>query len=104
VAGRFALDWTMLHWQLPYRIIHALEGDNDGLVAVSSARWGEAFEVWEGDHASLVNRTLTMTPACRRWPDRVPQYAELLRRPRGRRNDPPDCLPSPLYSGERGRG
>jgi triacylglycerol lipase len=80
VAGRFALDWTMLHWQLSHRIIHALEGDNDGLVAVSSARWGEAFEVWEGDHASLVNRTLTMTPAGRRWPDRIPQYAALLQR------------------------
>jgi triacylglycerol lipase len=80
VAGQFTLDWTMLHWQLPHRIIGAVEGANDGLVAVTSARWGEAFEVWESDHASLVNRTLTMIPGGRRWPDRIPQYAALLQR------------------------
>ncbi len=80
VAGQFDLDWMLPHWQLPYRIIAGLEGPNDGLVSVASARWGEAFEVWNGDHASLVNRTLAVPPGRRRWPDRVPQYAALLER------------------------
>jgi triacylglycerol lipase len=80
VAGQFVLDWTQPHWQLPCRIIEGLEGPNDGLVSVASARWGEAFEVWDGDHASLVNRTLTVAPVRRRWPDRIPQYAALLER------------------------
>ena len=79
-AARFTLDWTTPHWQLPYRIIHAAEGPNDGLVAVSSAQWGEAFEVWEGDHASLVNRSLHMPAFGRRFPDCIPQYAALVQR------------------------
>lgn len=79
VAGQFTLDWTTPHWQLSFRIIEALEGPNDGLVSVTSAAWGEACDVWEGDHASLVNRSLTVSPA-RRRPDRIPQYAGLLQR------------------------
>jgi triacylglycerol lipase len=79
-AGQFALDWTMLGWHVPYRIIEAAEGANDGLVSVASARWGEAFDVWEGDHASLVNRSLNVPAVRRRWPDRIPQYAVLLQR------------------------
>jgi triacylglycerol lipase len=78
VAGQFTLGWSMFAWQLPHRIIEKVEGSNDGLVAVASAKWGEAFEVWEGDHASLVNRTLT--PCRGRWPDRIPQYTALLQR------------------------
>ena len=80
VAARFSLDWTLPEWQLSHRIIARLEGDNDGLVAVSSAKWGEAFEVWEGDHASLVNRALTPSPVRPRWGDRLPGYAALLQR------------------------
>jgi triacylglycerol lipase len=80
VAGQFDLDWRLPEWQLPYRIIDALEGTNDGLVSVTSARWGEAFDVWEGDHASLINRALATTPVRPRWPDRIPAYAFLLER------------------------
>jgi triacylglycerol lipase len=83
VAAQFALDWTMLAWQLPFRIIEALEGPNDGLVSVASARWGEAFEVWEGDHASLVNRSFHLPAVRRRFPDRIPHYAALLQRLEG---------------------
>jgi triacylglycerol lipase len=80
VAAQFRLDWRLPEWQLSHRIIEVLEGPNDGLVSVTSAQWGEAFEVWEGDHASLVNRALKLWPARPRWPDRIPQYAALLRR------------------------
>jgi triacylglycerol lipase len=80
IAGQFALAWTLPEWQLSYRIIEQLEGPNDGLVSVASARWGEAFEVWEGDHASLVNRALTWSPLRPRWGDRIPAYAALVQR------------------------
>jgi len=80
VAAQFALDWTLPEWQLSHRIIEQLEGPNDGLVSVASARWGEAFDVWEGDHASLVNRALTPSPVRLRWGDRIPAYAALLQR------------------------
>jgi triacylglycerol lipase len=80
VAARFALDWTMPEWQLPYRLIEAREGPNDGLVSVASARWGECCDVWEGDHASLVNRATPVAAVSRRWPDRLPAYAALLQR------------------------
>jgi len=79
-AAQLTLDWTTPHWQLPYRIIDAAEGPNDGLVAVTSAKWGEAFDLWEGDHASLVNRSLHVPAVSRRFPDRIPQYAALLQR------------------------
>jgi triacylglycerol lipase len=79
-AAQFTLDWATPHWQLPHRIITAAEGPNDGLVSVRSARWGEAFDLWEGDHASLVNRSLHMPAVRRRFPDRIPQYAALLNR------------------------
>jgi triacylglycerol lipase len=80
VAGRFTPDWLTPEWQLPYRIIEQLEGPNDGLVSVASATYGEDCQVWEGDHASLVNRTLPISLARGRCPDRVPHYAALLQR------------------------
>jgi triacylglycerol lipase len=80
VAGQFVLDWTLPEWQLSHRIIDKKEGPNDGLVSVASAKWGEAFDVWQGDHASLVNRALTPSPVHRTWGDRLPGYAALLQR------------------------
>jgi triacylglycerol lipase len=80
VAGQFSLAWTLPEWQLSHRIIEKYEGPNDGLVSVASARWGEAFEVWDGDHASLVNRALTLSPLRPRWGDRIPAYARGLER------------------------
>jgi triacylglycerol lipase len=88
VAGRLCLEWTLPEWQLSHRIIQALEGPNDGLVSVASAKWGEAFDLWEGDHASLVNRALTLSPVRPRWRDHIADYAALLGRLK-----PPDCNP-----------
>ena len=55
VAGRH--DGHFLHpeWLLPYGIVKEAEGDNDGIVAVESAKYGEQFDIWEGDHLRLVN-------------------------------------------------
>jgi triacylglycerol lipase len=80
VAGRFTPDPLMVAWQLPHRIIDKVEGANDGLVSVASATYGEDCQVWEGDHASLVNRSLGFPLARRGWRDHTPDYAALLQR------------------------
>lgn len=50
-------DGSLLHpeWLLPYHIVKNAEGPNDGVVSLTSSRWGEAHDVWDGDHLSLVN-------------------------------------------------
>jgi triacylglycerol lipase len=80
VAGRFTSDRLTPEWQVSHSIISQAEGPNDGLVSVASARYGEDCQVWEGDHASLVNRSSLAAVASNRWPDRLPQYAALLAR------------------------
>ena len=80
VAGQFTADWTRPEMQLSWRIVQEKEGANDGLVSVASATWGEACDVWDGDHASLVNRSLTLSPLKTRWPDRIPQFEQLVQR------------------------
>ena len=59
VAGDCSGPWLGMPWRLPHGIVRAAEGPNDGVVAVSSARWGEHCEVWGGDHLNLIN-----------WPNR----------------------------------
>jgi triacylglycerol lipase len=79
VAGRLQLDWRSPEWQLPARIVERREGPNDGVVSLASARWGEFFEVWQGDHLNLIN-----WPSA--WPRRRPRhdhtadYVALVRR------------------------
>ncbi|KAK3806398.1 MAG: Alpha/Beta hydrolase protein [Benniella sp.] len=41
---------------LPWEVIHATEGDNDGLVSTKSARWGHYVETVEADHWDMNNR------------------------------------------------
>ncbi len=79
VAGRFIPDWRTPQWQLSYRILRQVEGENDGLVSVTSAAWGEDCQVWEGDHTSLVNRRAPGLAGAT-WPDRISQYADLVKR------------------------
>ncbi|KAF9996720.1 hypothetical protein BGZ80_000254 [Entomortierella chlamydospora] len=40
----------------PWEVIKAKEGENDGLVSLQSARWGEYVETVEADHWDLNNR------------------------------------------------
>lgn len=42
-------------WTLPYGIVLKEEGDNDGVVSVESATYGNLIDVWDGDHFSLIN-------------------------------------------------
>ncbi|HVS38094.1 MAG TPA: alpha/beta fold hydrolase [Gemmataceae bacterium] len=78
VAGRFQIDWLAPEWQLPASIVSRLEGPNDGVVSVESARYGETCAVWEGDHLNLVNWLHPFGPAFRRSPDRCKDYAALV--------------------------
>jgi triacylglycerol lipase len=44
---------------VPSRIIHAREGKNDGLVSLTSARWGEVLAELQIDHAEQINWSLS---------------------------------------------
>ena len=39
-----------------YKVIHDLEGDNDGMVSVQSAEWGQHLETWPADHLHVINK------------------------------------------------
>jgi len=80
VAGRFQTDWLTPEWQLPSSIVERIEGPNDGVVSVASARYGEACDVWEGDHLNLVNWTHPLAPTFRHSPERSNEYAALIGR------------------------
>lgn len=43
-----------------HRVIRALEGDNDGMVSLASAKWGEYLGDWPADHLHVVNRRFTI--------------------------------------------
>jgi triacylglycerol lipase len=79
VAAEHDGRWVSPEWQLPYRIVRHLEGPNDGVVSLASARYGESFEVWEGDHLSLINQ-LTPAAQLRPWTERTGHYGRIVRR------------------------
>jgi triacylglycerol lipase len=79
VAGRFARSWLSPEWQLPARIVERAEGDNDGIVSVASATYGESCEVWDADHINLVNWHHPWAPPDKQK-DRVEHYCALVRR------------------------
>ena len=80
VAGRYDGNLLVPEWYLSYAVVKFHEGDNDGIVSVHSAQWGESLDVWEGDHFSLVNWWNPMAQN-RGWKrDPNPRYAPLLKR------------------------
>ena len=80
VAGRFETDWLAPEWGLPSSIVGRLEGPNDGVVSVASARHGETCDVWDGDHLNLVNWAHPLGSVFRRSPDRCGDYTALVGR------------------------
>jgi triacylglycerol lipase len=80
VAGALPAEEFGVQWRAFHDIVHAAEGENDGLVSVASARYGEVLDRWEGDHLGLVNWPHNWLRTRRPPPDRLPHYAELLRR------------------------
>ena len=43
-----------------HQVIQAIEGDNDGLVSVTSAQWGEHLGTWPADHLHVLNKRLVI--------------------------------------------
>jgi triacylglycerol lipase len=43
-----------------YKVIHDAEGENDGLVSVRSAKWGEHLSTWPADHFHTINKRLVI--------------------------------------------
>jgi triacylglycerol lipase len=43
-----------------HKIISEVEGENDGLVSVSSAQWGEHLETWPADHLHVINKRFVL--------------------------------------------
>lgn len=80
VAGQYQTDWLTPEWQLPAGIIGRVEGPNDGLVSVESARWGEVCDIWDSDHMNLVNWSHPLAATFRPSPDRTQEYAALVER------------------------
>jgi triacylglycerol lipase len=80
VAARHSNHVLNPEWLLPYRVVYAAEGPNDGVVSVASATYGESQEIWEGDHLSLVNwpHPLAWARGFRRDPEK--RYGGLVRR------------------------
>jgi len=76
VAGRFECNWSALEWSLSASILRRKEGDNDGVVSVTSATYGESCEVWDADHFSLVNWYHPIRPP----KNRIPDYGRLVAR------------------------
>lgn len=54
VGGRQERRKMLAVLRLGHDVLRPVEGDNDGLVSVASARWGESFEVWECDHFNQI--------------------------------------------------
>jgi triacylglycerol lipase len=80
VAGRCDNAWLAPQWLFSHRVVTEKEGDNDGLVSVTSATYGEATEIWDGDHLSLINwpNRIAQMNGC--WQGRTELYAGLVSR------------------------
>ena len=63
----------------PYLIVRRAEGDNDGLVSVRSARWGEHLDTWPVDHLHVLNLRFTIE-LLTRGGDVRPRYESILDR------------------------
>jgi len=78
-AGRRPVDEMPL-WLRPFgRMLERAEGENDGQVAVSSARWGEFRGIVRADHYELVGWSIGLpNPAAARPFPHLALYKEIL--------------------------
>ncbi len=60
-----------------HQIIQQAEGENDGLVSVRSAQWGQHLETWPADHLHVINKRLVPEIKAPTG-DIVPYYMRLL--------------------------
>jgi triacylglycerol lipase len=65
---------------LSHRIVYQAEGDNDGLVSLKSAAWGEHLATWNASHWGAINRRFVKTRASAARSDIAPEYLKILDR------------------------
>lgn len=80
VAARFTGRWWQPPWCFSASVIQKAEGDNDGLVSVESAKYGETFEEWDGDHLSLVNWPTLQRIVGFQWHDQRWRFGRIVQR------------------------
>jgi triacylglycerol lipase len=80
VAGRYAHGWHSPHWHISHPIVTQAEGDNDGIVSIASATYGESCEIWQGDHLSLINWLNPFAGARALSRNRTEQFGKIVRR------------------------
>jgi triacylglycerol lipase len=80
VAGRCESSLVKPMYWLPHRIVQRREGPNDGMVSLASATYGEAVDIWDGDHMSLVNWPNRRAQARGVWSNRLQDYNQLIGR------------------------
>jgi triacylglycerol lipase len=62
-------------WSFSHSLVSLAEGPNDGVVSMASARYGEAFDAWTGDHMSL--SFWQASPEAPRWAGIVGRLRDL---------------------------
>jgi triacylglycerol lipase len=78
VAGVACGVWLSAEWRFSHRIVANAEGPNDGLVALTSAHFGEVNRVWPAAHMDLVNWPNLRAVWSGAWRGRHREFAELL--------------------------
>jgi triacylglycerol lipase len=61
------------------KIVEAVDGPNDGIVSVASAKWGEHLETWPCDHLHAINKRV-LPEFHRKTGDMTPKYLAILDR------------------------
>jgi triacylglycerol lipase len=62
-----------------HQVIRQAEGENDGLVSVQSAKWGEHLGTWPADHLHVINKRLVLELKDPTG-DMTPRYLQLMDR------------------------
>lgn len=77
IAGRCPPECVAPLWKPSAIVVGRAEGDNDSMVSVASAQYGEVLDIWNADHMNLVNRINKRNPTARGTPN---DYAALVER------------------------
>jgi triacylglycerol lipase len=80
IVGRCERPLLGPEWWFPARIVRKVEGENDGVVSVASATYGESAELWEADHMNLVNWPNRRARRSGIWEDRAAEYGRIIGR------------------------
>ena len=81
IGGVFVPDGLSPQWLLPYGIIAAEEGPNDGLVSADSVYFGEDFQQWDDcNHADLINWPNPARQLEGQQRDRISDYLAIVAR------------------------